>query len=357
MSSNHITYEPLTWAKFHPAQKGFSVLSSFAEIHRSRSRTESSSPKSWTGTQERDHRSSLSKVEAIKVDLSSSPIAQNQQRAVKFGGSNENEILAYEWQSSDMLSEYNNNTSQEYGTESDNRVDGSIDDNSVPQQRESVGLLSNSFSDISNNENDASSSNNMEHLVLSMLDRGLYDGIKRVLFGGANHHWLNRILLLDAIEHLSSGRILVPLDRYVQIDIDDIFVGEQGKRMSTSDVDALVDTQRKFASRIEGGFKFNLGYSGKYFKHGNEVENLGDARLVERASEFTWFCHTWAHTKAHLFNDSESIATELRKNLAFASEHGLPIIGYPAWNTSVARTASSPPPPTYAIAPHHSGGK
>lgn len=28
------------------------------------------------------------------------------------------------------------------------------------------------------------------------------------------------------------------------------------------------------------GFKFNLGYSGKYFHHGTEEENLGDDLIL-----------------------------------------------------------------------------
>lgn len=201
----------------------------------------------------------------------------------------------------------------------------------------------------------ADASGSAKSVVLSMLDRGLYDGIKRVIFGSANEHWLERILLLDAIEHLSKGRILTPLDRYVQIDVDDVFVGERGKRMTVDDVDAMIETQRQFAKLIAAGdderqrsnkskgFRFNLGFSGHFFRRGNGQEVLGDERLVERAGEFNWFCHFWAHTKAHLFNSTEELArSALMKNARFAREHNIPL--------DTARA-------NYAVAPHHSGGE
>jgi len=210
-------------------------------------------------------------------------------------------------------------------------------------------------------ENSSSSSNDLyldyfdKDFVLSMFDQGLYDGVKRVIFGDANLHWLNRILMLDAIEHLSYGAILTPLERYIQIDIDDVFVGEQGKRMNANNVNTLVETQAILGNYIEGGFKFNLGYSGKYYKHGRESENAGDELLILKSNNFTWFCHTWSHSKAHLLNDTRIIADELRKNFEFAQKHRLPIIGHggPASNASESLRM----PPTYAVAPHHSGGK
>lgn len=187
---------------------------------------------------------------------------------------------------------------------------------------------------------------------LSVYDRGLYDGIKRVIFGGSNRHWLNRLLLLDAIEYLSSGQILSPLDRYIQIDVDDIFVGERGIRLRPADVDAMLETKSSFSKRIQGGFKFNLGFSGKFFKHGTDEENLADDKLIRQASEFTWFCHFWSHAKAHLLNTSEDISNELRQNLNFARQYDLPIVGQPGSIKSNQQLY-----PTYAVAPHHSGGK
>lgn len=199
--------------------------------------------------------------------------------------------------------------------------------------------------------------------TLAMLDNGLYDDIKRVLFGVPNGHWLNRLLLLDAIEHLSAGRIMTPLERYIQIDIDDIFVGATGTRLTENDVRALMDTQDQLSKLIENDFKFNLGFSGKYYKHGNATEQLGDELLVRNAHKFTWFCHFWSHRKAHLFNSTQMLSDELRENLKFAHDNKLTLIGHreppplpqEPWSTNGRQIA--PLPPTYAIAPHHSGGK
>lgn len=189
-----------------------------------------------------------------------------------------------------------------------------------------------------------------DKLVFSLLDKGHYDDIKRVLFGSARLTWLHKALLIDAIEHLSRGRILTPLDRYVQIDIDDIFVGETGKRMVLSDVEALVQTQYHLANRyfVDKKFKFNLGYSGKYFKSGNDDEDKGDESLLKSSSNFTWFCHTWSHSKAHLASNVKIIKDELIKNRNFGLENNL-----------IRRTYgnNSELLPSYVVAPHHSGGK
>lgn len=67
-------------------------------------------------------------------------------------------------------------------------------------------------------------------------DIGLYDGIRRVIFGNGFQFWLHRLLFLDSLSYLSHGKLSIPLDRYIQIDIDDIFVGKTGIRMKKDDV-------------------------------------------------------------------------------------------------------------------------
>lgn len=312
MSSDHVTYEPLVWARIN------------APLVSQRTNENVKSPDSSASTRETNHSDpSLGDISQIGGDsLSDSKskniYAQNRDSLGEFGDALEE---------NDLLVRFNDH--------------------------KNAGASSHETSS-SRNSNFTSNQEDIDNrIVLSMFDRGLYDGIKRVIFGGTNHHWLNRILLLDSIEHLSSGRILSSLSRYIQIDIDDIFVGEKGKRMNADDVKALLNVQREFAQRIEGGFKFNLGYSGKYYKHGHEDENVGDEQLVANAKDFTWFCHTWSHSKAHLFNETEAIATELRRNLNFAQEHGLPIVG----QAELVRDSKEPLQPTYTVAPHHSGGK
>ena len=74
----------------------------------------------------------------------------------------------------------------------------------------------------------------------AVLDRGLHDGICRVFFGNLFQFWLHKPMLLDALSYLSHGKLSVPLERHMQIDIDDIFVGRVGTRMKAHDVEVII---------------------------------------------------------------------------------------------------------------------
>ncbi|XP_053112576.1 bifunctional heparan sulfate N-deacetylase/N-sulfotransferase 4 isoform X6 [Hemicordylus capensis] len=67
-------------------------------------------------------------------------------------------------------------------------------------------------------------------------DLGLHDGIQRVLFGNNLNFWLHKLIFIDAISFLSGKRLTLSLDRYILVDIDDIFVGKEGTRMNIKDV-------------------------------------------------------------------------------------------------------------------------
>lgn len=99
-----------------------------------------------------------------------------------------------------------------------------------------------------------------------------------------------RTLFIDAMTYASYGRISMDTGRLIQIDIDDIFVGATGSRMKAKDVDALIEFQNNHLNPLyfnSTEFKFNLGYSGYYFEHGNDEEDLGDKQLIS-----TYFvCH------------------------------------------------------------------
>lgn len=69
-----------------------------------------------------------------------------------------------------------------------------------------------------------------------ILDRGIHDGVRRILFGSGFEFWLHRVLFLDAVSFLSRGQLSQPLDRYVLVDVDDVFVGHTGVRVSEDDV-------------------------------------------------------------------------------------------------------------------------
>lgn len=68
-------------------------------------------------------------------------------------------------------------------------------------------------------------------------DCGIIDNIQRILFGRGLDFWLHRMLFLDSLSYLSGGKLSLSLDRYIQVDIDDIFVGQTGIRMDKSDVE------------------------------------------------------------------------------------------------------------------------
>jgi len=69
-----------------------------------------------------------------------------------------------------------------------------------------------------------------------ILDRGGHDGVRRILFGSGFEFWLHRILFLDALSFLSRGQLSQPLDRFILVDVDDIFVGRSGVRLTEADV-------------------------------------------------------------------------------------------------------------------------
>ncbi|KAJ6216358.1 hypothetical protein RDWZM_007515 [Blomia tropicalis] len=167
-------------------------------------------------------------------------------------------------------------------------------------------------------------------------DNGSYDGIKRIVFGNGLDYWLHKLIFLDSLSYLSNGKWSLPLQRYIQIDIDDIFVGEKGTRMKAVDVEMLIEFQQRLALLIPG-FKFNLGYSGKFFHRGYPDENDGDDFLLKKSDHFRWFCHTFTHSQAHLTNNATIIENELLFNREFAKVNNLPTYN------------------VYTVSPHHSG--
>nr|XP_039273995.1 bifunctional heparan sulfate N-deacetylase/N-sulfotransferase 3-like [Styela clava] len=169
-----------------------------------------------------------------------------------------------------------------------------------------------------------------------LLDRGKYDQIQRVFFGNNLSFWLNKILFMDALSYLSHGKLSLPLERYIQIDIDDIFVSAVDTRMTEEDVMELVKFQKDMRKRIQG-FNFLLGFTGKFYQKGNPKENEGDATFLRESHNFLWFPHMWSHMQAHLFNNKTSMCSYMIPNKQFAERH--------KFNVSTR----------YAVAPHHSG--
>ncbi|XP_075233561.1 N-deacetylase and N-sulfotransferase sfl [Lycorma delicatula] len=167
-------------------------------------------------------------------------------------------------------------------------------------------------------------------------DHGGFDGIQRVLFGSGLRFWLHRLLFLDALSYLSHGQLSVSLNRLLLVDVDDIFVGERGTRLRKDDVMALLQTQERIQQMVPG-FKFNLGFSGKYFHHGTAEENLGDDMILENVHKFIWFSHMWNHQQPHLYENQTQLEADMSLNRKFAKDHGIPVDS------------------GYSVAPHHSG--
>ncbi|XP_050669112.1 bifunctional heparan sulfate N-deacetylase/N-sulfotransferase [Leptidea sinapis] len=180
--------------------------------------------------------------------------------------------------------------------------------------------------------------NNEEHAPLATViqDHGRLDGVQRILFGSGLQFWLHRLLFLDALSYLSHGQLSLSLERWILVDIDDIFVGERGTRLHEEDVSALLASQAALA-RLVPGFRFNLGFSAKYYHHGTSLENRGDDALLKNSAHFSWFCHMWNHQQPHLYSNVSQLEAEMMVNKHFAMEHGIP-------------TNSC-----YSVSPHHSG--
>lgn len=77
----------------------------------------------------------------------------------------------------------------------------------------------------------------MFRYVTAVLDQGTIDGIPKILFGNDLNFWLHTLLMVDALSFLSSGKLELQLERYIQVDVDDIFVGKEGIRMKVPDVE------------------------------------------------------------------------------------------------------------------------
>ncbi|XP_030048126.1 LOW QUALITY PROTEIN: bifunctional heparan sulfate N-deacetylase/N-sulfotransferase 3-like [Microcaecilia unicolor] len=167
-------------------------------------------------------------------------------------------------------------------------------------------------------------------------DLGLHDGIQRVIFGNNLNFWLHKLIFIDSVSFLSEKKFHFSLDRYILVDIDDIFVGKEGTRMNVEDVKALLEMQNSHENKVSN-FTFNLGFSGKFHHTGTETEDAGDDLLLGSVDEFWWFPHMWSHLQPHLFHNESSLVEQMILNKKFALEHGIP--------TDMG----------YAVAPHHSG--
>ena len=73
----------------------------------------------------------------------------------------------------------------------------------------------------------------------------MLDKIQKVIIGYDINFWLNSIVGMDAITFLSNGNLGLTLDRYLQVDVDDMFVGKTGIRTLIKDADVSEARQRR----------------------------------------------------------------------------------------------------------------
>uniref|UniRef100_A0A8R1IPM3 HSNSD domain-containing protein n=1 Tax=Caenorhabditis japonica TaxID=281687 RepID=A0A8R1IPM3_CAEJA len=111
-------------------------------------------------------------------------------------------------------------------------------------------------------------------------DKGREDGVERILFGRNLTDFQVKMVFLDSLWWAMGDEKSVSMDRFIQVDIDDVFVGAQGTRIVEEDVRQLITAQHEFQSKYVENFQFMLGFSGSYFRNGDELEDRGDELLI-----------------------------------------------------------------------------
>uniref|UniRef100_A0A7E4ZZH6 [heparan sulfate]-glucosamine N-sulfotransferase n=1 Tax=Panagrellus redivivus TaxID=6233 RepID=A0A7E4ZZH6_PANRE len=176
---------------------------------------------------------------------------------------------------------------------------------------------------------------NKQPAALVALDNGTADGVEHIVFAHKIDHFLVKIAFWDALLYMSRGVSNYTLDHYIEIDIDDIFVGQAGSRLLEDDIDALIQSQEFLRDHIEN-FNYTLGFSGHFFQRGDPVENRADEVLVANAAKFYWFPHMWHHNHATEY-DYTMLQALMTQNALFAENFNLPLLK------------------SYAVSPQHLG--
>lgn len=100
-------------------------------------------------------------------------------------------------------------------------------------------------------------------------------------------HWFIWPLIMDILRCLTSDLYNYHgLNRYIQVDIDDIFLGgKSSDRLKSDDIQALIRSQ-SFIQNYLLNFRYRLGFSGYYFNSSNDEGNQGDRLLISKHSLF-----------------------------------------------------------------------
>ena len=65
---------------------------------------------------------------------------------------------------------------------------------------------------------------------------GEFDGVRKILIGIPLKFWLTHLILLDAVHVLCEGLLRGGRERMVMVDIDDVFIAPEGRKMTAEDV-------------------------------------------------------------------------------------------------------------------------
>ena len=78
----------------------------------------------------------------------------------------------------------------------------------------------------------------IDKFPLALYDQGRIDGVRKFIFGVSFwESWLYELVLVDALQIVSNGNLGNDLQRYIQVDVDDIFVGKTGRRLVKEDIE------------------------------------------------------------------------------------------------------------------------
>ena len=153
-----------------------------------------------------------------------------------------------------------------------------------------------------------------------LLDTGGYDGIVRVFHAHDFHRfWLHDLLTIDAVQYLSPVDLGIVRDRWIAVDIDDIFqvnwdADPDGRtvKIQADDVDAMIDTQDLLSDVMDGDFRFTLGFNMGWYEvnYGPEPydDAAGDRAMVAERAEFHWFDHLPLHPHSSDYGYDDLVA-------------------------------------------------
>ena len=84
-------------------------------------------------------------------------------------------------------------------------------------------------------------------------DMGGRDGVRKIVMGAPVRFWLSHLMLLESVHQLSDGRLVREgRERMVMVDIDDIFLAPEGRRMRVDDVQVRRLWELRNRGRREG---------------------------------------------------------------------------------------------------------